>query len=184
MMARSEITAGTCCYSPLKRNSCCPCLQPLSTLPKGKKFPLVSRLPTPRTCIRLYHRVYLQWISAPMIVVEQSEVQKSQLDHDPDAPAATSSTPLIPSESPPAYTPRENRGPCSSSTPYHDPPSSPATQKRRPKSVAKRFVKVLPIEFGSCVAIIYVREMLRHCRANLRMSACSEPGRGKSSHLL
>ena len=95
-----------------------------------------------------------------MIVVEQSEVRKSQQDHDPDAPAATSSTPLILSESPPAYTPRENRGPCSSSTRHRDPPSSPATQKRRPKTVAKRFVKALLLAFGSYVAIISVIKFL------------------------
>lgn len=92
-----------------------------------------------------------------MIIVEQSEVRKSQSNHDPNVAAATSSTPLIPSESPPAYTPREDSGPSSSSAPpYNDSPSLPATQKRRPKSVAKRFFNAFLLAFGIYAAIASV----------------------------
>lgn len=99
----------------------------------------------------------IDWASTPMIIVEQSEVRKSQLNHDPNVVVATSSTPLISSEGPPAYTPREGPGTSSSpAPPYYNPLSPPATQKRRPKSVAKRFVKALLLAFGAFVAIASV----------------------------
>ena len=86
-----------------------------------------------------------------MIIVEQSEVRKTQLHNDPNVAVATSSTPLIPAESPPAYTPREGSGP--SALPEYNPPPPPGTQKRRPRHVAKRFAEALFLAFGAYMAI-------------------------------
>ena len=128
---------------------------------QGKKSPLVSWLPSPRA-LRVYqsHRVFLlrnRLCYTPMIVVEQSEVRKSQSNHDPNVAVATSRTPLISSESPPAYTPREVPGPSSSSAPPYLNPQSPlTTQKRRQRSVAKRFFKALLLAIGVYVAIASV----------------------------
>lgn len=96
-----------------------------------------------------------------MIITEESQVRKSQLNHDPNAVVATSSTPLIPSESPPAYTPRETFGPSPPSAPpnYNSPPP-PVTQKQRPKRVVKRFAKALLLAFGTYAAIASVVRFL------------------------
>lgn len=124
-----------------------------------------------------------------MIVVEESDVRKSQMNPQPQphVATATSSTPLIPVESPPAYTPRE--GPCPSSSfvpPYHGPPPPPATQKRRPKSAAVRFFEALVLAFGAYVAIVFAVKLLMHairgpphdvrwtCHVTLVCKCCSE----------
>lgn len=83
------------------------------------------------------------------MIVAESDIRKTQPNHhDPSVTVASSRTPLIPAESPPAYTPREDAGPSSSSAPpYHGPPPPPATQKQRPKRTGKRFAKALLLAF-------------------------------------
>jgi len=97
-----------------------------------------------------------------MIIVEESEVRKSQPNHDPNVVVATSNTPLIPtSESPPPYTPREDPGPSSSSAPpYCNPSLPPVTQKRRPIRAVERFLGALLLAFAAYVAIASVIKFL------------------------
>ena len=139
-----------------------------STL-KGKKFPLISRQLDPACCVYVClhpRRVCLpsnRLVYVVMIVVEEPHVRKTQFYAQFDVPVATSSTPLIPTESPPAYTPRQDPGPSSSSAPpYHDPPPPPATQKQQPKPAATRFFEALLLALGTYAAIAFVVQMLMH----------------------
>ncbi|KAF9647713.1 hypothetical protein BDM02DRAFT_3129549 [Thelephora ganbajun] len=101
------------------------------------------------------------WTGTPMIVIQESDVRKSQPSPGPNVSVATSSTPLIPAESPPAYTPREDPGPSSSSVPpYHNPPPPPVTQKLRPKRAAHRFIHALLLALGAYAAIASVVKFL------------------------
>lgn len=104
----------------------------------------------------------IDWVSTLMIVVEESQVRKSQPNHDPNVAAATSSTPLIPpSESPPAYTPREDPGPSSlSAPPYYNSHLPPVTQKRQPKRAVERFVGALLLAFAAYAAIVSVVKLI------------------------
>ena len=98
-----------------------------------------------------------------MIVVEEPHVRKTQFNAQFNVPVPTSSTPLIPTESPPAYTPRQDPGPSSSSAPpYHDPPPPPVTQKRRPKPTVTRFLEALLLALGTYAAIVFVVKMVLH----------------------
>jgi len=107
----------------------------------------------------------IDWTSAPMIVVEDSRVRKTQFDpqFDVAVDVATSSTPLIPTESPPAYTPRQGPRPSSSSAPpYHGLPPPPVTQKRQPKPAATRFFEALLLALAAYAAIVFVVKFLMH----------------------
>jgi len=96
-----------------------------------------------------------------MIIVQESDVRKTQPNHDLNVAVATSSTPLIPTGSPPPYTPREDPGPSSSSTlPYVNPLSPPVVQKRRPEPSTERFGKALLIALGIYFAIASVGRFL------------------------
>lgn len=99
-----------------------------------------------------------------MIVVEESDFRKSHWPNpDPNAAVATSSTPLIPAESPPAYSPREDAGPSSSSAPpYSNPPPPPTPQKRQPKPAAIRFFEALVLAVGVYAAVAFVVRSLMH----------------------
>lgn len=125
-------------------------------------FPLVLQPLNPRVSALLSLPYFtIGCISTSMIIVEESQDLKPQPNHDPNVAVATSRTPLIPPESPPAYTPRENPGPSSSSTlQYNHPPPPPVPPKRRPKHVAGRFAKALLIAFGSYVVMIAVVRFL------------------------
>lgn len=96
-----------------------------------------------------------------MIVDQESLIRKTQLDLESNVPVATSSTPLIPNENPPVYTPRDDSVPSSSSAPpYSNPSSGPATQKRAPTRAAQRFFKTLLLGFGLYAAIAFVFRFL------------------------
>lgn len=98
-----------------------------------------------------------------MIIVEEPHVRKTQFNAQFNFPVATSSTPLIPTESPPAYTPQQDPGLSSSyAPPYHDPPSLPVTQKRQPKPAATRFFEALLLALGICAATVFVVKVLTH----------------------
>jgi hypothetical protein len=97
-----------------------------------------------------------------MIVVEESDVRKSR-NRESNGAVATPNTPLIPAESPPAYTLRDGPGPSSSSAhPSYTPQSPPVTQKRRPKPAATRFFEALLLALGACAAIVFVVKLLAH----------------------
>ena len=97
-----------------------------------------------------------------MIIVEETDCRKARWPNpEPNVAAATSSTPLIPAESPPAYTPREVPGPSSSSVPpYSNLP--PTTQKRRPKPAAARFLEALFVALGVYAATVFVVKSFMH----------------------
>lgn len=96
-----------------------------------------------------------------MIINQESHARKTQLDPERDAPVVTSSTPLIPAESPPAYTPREDPAPSSSSTlPLHNSPPPPITQKGAQDRAAQRFFNALLLAFGLYAGIAFVFKSL------------------------
>jgi hypothetical protein len=89
-----------------------------------------------------------------MIIDQESHARKSQLDPERDVPVVTASTPLLPTESPPAYTPREGAAPSSSSTlPLYNSSSPAVTPKRSQDLAAQRFFNALLLAFGLYAAI-------------------------------
>jgi hypothetical protein len=145
--AITERAYARCFHVSERSNRSSPQHQPSSALPVGKFRSCLGLV-----CAEIYCAVDIE--GTPMIIDQESHVRKTQLDPEHDAPAPTSRTPLIPAESPPAYTPRE--GPVASSShihPYHNPQPTPPTQKRPPNRAAQRFLSALAVAFALYVAI-------------------------------
>ena len=136
-----------------KRSNHSPLHHPSST-PVGKKI---------HGCLSLLcaeHSRLVDWADTSMIIDPESHIRKTQLGTGQE-PVATASTPLVPNESPPAYTPREDFAASSSSAPpYHNPSSLPETQKRPPDRAAKRFFKALILALCLYAAIALTLKFL------------------------
>lgn len=99
------------------------------------------------------HSCLVDWANTSMIIDQESHIRKIQLNTG-HTPIPTADTPLLPSEGPPAYTPREDFAVSSSSAPpYHNPSTPPETQKRPPDRAAKRFFKALILALCLYLAI-------------------------------
>ncbi|KAF9777920.1 hypothetical protein BJ322DRAFT_1114681 [Thelephora terrestris] len=119
-----------------------------------------------------------------MIIDQESHARKSQLDPERDVPVVTASTPLLPTESPPAYTPREGAAPSSSSTlPLYNSSSPAVTPKRSQDLAAQRFFNALLLAFGLYAAIAVAFKslffMIRGPPHPHRMQGYPEPEDGR-----